>query len=479
MFSRLLLSLVIFAGLLLALTGASAAQTATPPPLAAATPLPAEPTVNGFTIPRHVIYIGTQPGERNDLIIEGYQSDPLRQGLFYAFDFDGDGRFTEFGFPSAGSAPIYRAGPFTPALRVRDQAGRVAEQRFDMVARQFSAGYVDAGSQTWASLAAVGGRPALAYFDEDTGLKFAINSQADGGGAWTTSVALAQTDVLCPCPLAVLLGYPVIAYTDPATESAAVVINARADGSGEWRKQLVVGPTELAFPALLEAGNVAMMAFYQSSGYISLKGTTSLAEAQPSWNAPLPSFEAGGGIAGESSLALVGEAPGRPAIAYLREGAGLTYQVAATADLSGKWEKVTIPGTTSAFAPSLAMLSTGPGIAFRDYVTGQLKFAVAKTIDGVGEWTVSTVYPSARGRAPWIQQLALVDGRPAIAFESDKQGIVYAYNTEEDGSGQWSFVVLERPGNGGQNPTLGVAAGRPIVAYTAANRSGIKAAIAR
>ncbi len=184
MFSRLLPSLVVLVGLLLALTGASAAQTATPPPPAAATPLPAEPTVNGFTIPRHVIYIGMQPGERNDLIIEGYKSvDPLGQGLYYAFDFDGDGRFTEFGFPSAGSAPVDRAGPFTPALRVRDQAGRVAEQRFDMVARQFSAGYVDAGRQTWASLAAVGGRPALAYYDEDAGLKFAINSQADGGGA--------------------------------------------------------------------------------------------------------------------------------------------------------------------------------------------------------------------------------------------------------------------------------------------------------
>ena len=72
-----------------------------------------------------------------------------------------------------------------------------------------------------------------------------------------------------------------------------------------------------------------------------------------------------------------------------------------------------IPGTGGAFAPSLAMLNTGPAIAYRDYKTGNLMFAASKKPDGSGAWTVTQLYPSASGGAPRIQSLALVDGRPA------------------------------------------------------------------
>ena len=72
--------------------------------------------------------------------------------------------------------------------------------------------------------------------------------------------------------------------------------------------------------------------------------------------------------------------------------------------------------TRNANFPSLAMLNGRPGIAFRDYLTGRLKIALATTADGQGEWRVqdqdTSLSPEA-GAEPGV-----IDGRPAVAFQT-------------------------------------------------------------
>ena len=78
------------------------------------------------------------------------------------------------------------------------------------------------------SLAVVNGRPAVCYHHiNDDSLKFAINANADGSGAWTFSVV----DAIGDSPsLAVVGGKPAISY------SGGYAINTNADGSGAWEK---------------------------------------------------------------------------------------------------------------------------------------------------------------------------------------------------------------------------------------------------
>ena len=125
------------------------------------------------------------------------------------------------------------------------------------------------------------------------------------------------------------------------------------------------------------------------------------------------------------------------------------------------------------------MLNGRPGIAFRDYLTGRLKIALATTADGQGEWTVQEQDTSTQPKTHRGQSLALIDGRPAVAYQHDTQGILFAYDSGRPNLGQWPSLTIGRPvvaGMGG-TPSLAQVAGRPAVAY--ADGVGIKFVMAR
>ena len=102
----------------------------------------------------------------------------------------------------------------------------------------------------------------------------------------------------------------------------------------------------------------------------------------------------------------------------------------------------------------------------RDYLTGRLKIALATTADGQGEWTVQDQDPSLQPRKHLGQSLALIDGRPAVAYTHDTQGVLFAYDSGRPNSGFWPAVLIGREGvTGTGTPSLAQVAGRPAVVY--------------
>ena len=175
----------------------------------------------------------------------------------------------------------------------------------------------------------------------------------------------------------------------------------------------------------------------------------------------------GGGLAGPNATALVGDPPTLTAlVAYDNDKAELVYKVQRRAPETG-WTTVRLGAKTrNANYPSLAMLNGRPGIAFRDYLTGRLKIALATTADGQGEWTVQDQDPSLQPRKHLGQSLALIDGRPAVAYTHDTQGVLFAYDSGRPNSGFWPAVSIGREAVAGTGtPSLAQVAGRPAVVY--------------
>ena len=154
-------------------------------------------------------------------------------------------------------------------------------------------------------------------------------------------------------------------------------------------------------------------------------------------------------------------------VAYDNDKAELVYKVQRRAPETG-WTTVRLGAKTrNANSPSLAMLNGRPGIAFRDYLTGRLKIALATTADGQGEWTVQDQDTSLQPKKHLGQSLALIDGRPAVAYTHDTQGVLFAYDSGRPDSGFWPAVTIGRPVEAGVTgtPSLAQVAGRPAVVY--------------
>ena len=467
----------------------------TPGPVAGQTPVPAgdtDPIDFVFTsYPRQIVYLGVDPGASVFVTLLAYDT-VIPAGLTpdYSCDVDGDGAFTPWFFRNDCGEKVTMAGPFVATMRVRAAGREPASAALHMQARQFEAAYVDVGQQDWPALAVVAGRPAIAYRDANAGLKFAINASADGSGAWTDTVVDARSGIECPCTLAVVGGHPTIAYADANQETLVVARNARADGSGAWETWELGGEGAFAYPTLTTVDGKPAVSYYHG-GAIDLlvneaadgsgsyrtdgvDGTRYSSEGVPGIR-----IGVGGGLAGPNATALVGDPPTLTAlVAYDNNKAELVYKVQRRAPDKG-WTTVRLGDKTrNANFPTLAMLNGRPGIAFRDYLTGRLKIALATTADGQGEWTVQDQDTSLQPKKHLGQSLALIDGRPAVAYTHDTQGVLFAYDSGRPDSGFWPSVAVGREGVAGTGtPSLAQVAGRPAVVY--ADGAGIRFVRAR
>jgi hypothetical protein len=458
-----------------ALAGSGQAQTADPP-----ANLP--PEIVARTVPSRVVYLGSEPGATaNVMIVATGTTDPDGQALDYACDANGDGVFTPWFFHEPCAENVTMAGPFVAELHVRDADKAIASQGFHMEARQFEHGYVDAG---WGAptLAVVAGRPAVTYMGSD-GLRFAINSQRDGGGAWTDAPVLpidgsrqGPEPLFRPCPLAVIAGRPAVACAYETGKGWPVMFaqNARADGSGKWAAEEAVVLAGDSAPALGTIVAGPAIAYFQDGAVTLLVGQGAIGPdpvmVSKSFEL-LWSFDVGGAPpASHSGVVQVGGPAALPALAFLDAQKGvLTYAVNQQRDGRGKWDVVAVePQTGDIGTPSLATVDGRPAIAYRDGARGPLKVAVASTANGLGAWTVKTVAPRAgAGRG---QALATIDGRLAVAYEDENRGLVFAYDPGADYGDYWpSAVVDARVVNFSQgffmSPSLAMVAGRPGIAY--------------
>lgn len=478
-----ILSVALTAAFLSLLLAASAAgsgqsQAAGEEPAGGAPGLP--PVISARIIPSRVVYLGSAPGSNAQVVIQATGTvDPEGKALEYGCDSDGDGVFTPWFFHEPCAETVTMAGPFVASLHVRDEDQAVTTQSFHMEARQFETAFLDTG---WGApaLTTVAGRPALTYLGDD-GLMFAINSQRDGEGAWTSTQILPidfslQTGETAyrPCPLALVAGRPAVACAYRTTNAYPVMYAAsdQSAGSGRWeiKKVIVLGDDSAPVLGIIQAGPAVTV--FQDGAVTLLVGGIMVGSDAVMVSEDfelLTSFDVGPALpTAHSGMVTVGGKLALPALAFLDAKKGmLTYAVNQQSNGRGKWDTVAVePQSGDIGAPVLAMLDGRPGIVYRDGAKGNLRVALAGTPDGRGAWKITVVAPRA---AKLGHSLALIDGRPAVAFQDDDHQLLFAYDPGFDNGQYWPSAVVDVwpswAGDGYLSPSLALIAGRPAIVY--------------
>lgn len=256
--------------------------------------------------------------------------------------------------------------------------------------------------------------------DSDSGAgRFLADDVSVGYGAAPVDTG----DITNCCALGVVAGRPAAVYKRNGELTFA--INQAADGRGPW--------------------------------------ATSVIDTNGTWMYP--------------SLAVVN---GRPAVAYRRNSTGhIKFAVNAEPDGSGAWSVQVVELGGGGLRPSLVEVDGRP--AFCALATWEscnpkwcnphqdLKFYINSAADGSGAWTITTVTNGWRDTYNGVWNdisdcaMAIVAGRPAIAYNQGYRGIWFMINSSAKGTGHWSAVQVSS-NNYPHLVSLASVAGKPMVA---------------
>jgi hypothetical protein len=166
----------------------------------------------------------------------------------------------------------------------------------------------------YASLAILGGRPAISYYDATNGdLKFARNSSSDGTGTWTVTTIETANNVGQFASLGTINGLPAISFYDATNGDLRIARNSAADGSGTWTVTVADSVNNVGqHSSLLRNGNYAAIAYYDLSNESLNFTRNSALDASGTWTAATID---GPGNVGTSASAIA-LADGRAAISY-------------------------------------------------------------------------------------------------------------------------------------------------------------------
>ena len=208
----------------------------------------------------------------------------------------------------------------------------------------------------------------------------------------------------------------------------------------------------------LDKGSVPSMRIIDSRPAIAYSGSerTLLAISETEdgsgpWNTQVVDIE-------RSWCISLGSLDGRPIVFYTVAPRGVPkVAISEKVDGSGAWHRVRFAQANASITPNgLAVVSGRPAIAYTTF-SGLAVFAINSKPDGTGEWTHS---PIARGSI----SVAEVDGRPAVSYQS-ADGHTFAINEKADGSGAWIETIVDTSGTGG----IVVFNGKPAVSYSTAD----------
>jgi len=274
----------------------------------------------------------------------------------------------------------------------------------------------------YCSLADVGGKPAVSYYEGgiDWNLKFATNPNADGSGLWTTGRVDTSGDVGWITSIAEIDGRPAIGYfSDDTTLDYRFAINASADGSGAWTLDSVATVNSGMFAegrVLRVLDGRPAAAFYNWDA----------GELQFAINANAGGDGAWSTGAVTTTLALfvsMASIEGFPAIAYRNfDDGGLDFAINSAQDGSGTWSPYQVVPTISAQHTSVNEIGGFPAIAYRNLGDDSVNLALCSTSDGSGDWNISAV---DTGSGASYCSLISVDGRAAIVYAKTATGVLY------------------------------------------------------
>lgn len=372
----------------------------------------------------------------------------------------GDLEYVDKVLPSSG----------TYYLRARRSAGGCADYTLDyeiqevqlwptVVVAGGSLGEPLAGGSN--SLAMVGGKPFIAYYvQEQDHLKYAVNSQSDGSGTWTTGNVDTSDNTGTSISLAEVEGKPAISYFYNAQEDEGVkvAVNSQPDGSGTWHLRGKVESDSGAESSIAEVNDTLAVAYCLTVGDIRF-AINGQPDGSGSWTRS--TVEAGEFVG--VSLAVIA---GKPAVSYASmDGSTVRFAVNTNADGSGTWNRYTVEQQVGAFikSTSLAEIDGRPAIAYSGGKGNLLRFAINDSADGSGSWSTVTV------GAPHFSDavsLKVVNGLPSIAALNNLVfDLRFLQNSAADATGTWHEEPVDIGGSIGWSCSLAEVAGKPAISY--------------
>lgn len=291
---------------------------------------------------------------------------------------------------------------------------------------------VNAG--TYPSLAEVGGKPAVSYFDDAAkDLRYARNASADGSGAWTITTPDATNSTGYYTSLMVVDGKPAIAYQYGTGSDLRYARNDSADGSGAWTVANVHTPGVSGTWGSLAVidGNPAI-SFHYASVYDLMWARNAAADGSGAWTVTTVDNAANSGRVGsESHVAIVA---GKPVAVYQDTWwERQKFAAAGTTDGIGTWTSQTPSFTSGSLSESIMEVDGRPAVVYRDGTLGHPKFSINANPDGSGAWTTSSLATSTT----FGVRLAVIGGHPVALNRNFTQELSVLRNTAPNATGTW------------------------------------------
>jgi hypothetical protein len=387
-------------------------------------------------------------------------ADPGGSIVNAQWDFDGDNGFGEVGAELAAEGDLTpppvsfsTAGFKTVRLRVIDDDGVAATASVSIVTHGWSNVPVDAEENgdvgTYCVLALINGNPAIAYRDEENNaVKYAHSASATGlqPGDWSV-VTVNTTGLTTPgigISLANVWSRPAICHCDSVGGSLSYQRANDADGIGigVWPEPVLVqssGDCGYNCQLSMVIGAPAIIFDNLSSGQLMYAHSATQSGSSPAdWSTVIPLEGDADNFSNNGALAVVNGQPAYTCSHYNGTGLELHYCRSSTpaGDSAADWEAKTILPFAAAES-CLALISGRPAIAFRDS-TGTLGFAPSLDDDGV-DWS-SFCFPETE-RSGLPLGLAQIQGNPALAFYDETQGdLIYVRSSTSQGTAaeDWS-----------------------------------------
>ena len=351
----------------------------------------------------------------------------------------------------------------------------------------WSAVIVDDGSDTgivgsYASLARIGGNPAITHFDTLATSygrsKFARATDASGASStWTSSSSSSIPAGFTDLAAYDLNGQPAIPFVSSANK-LSLLKNSSADGSGTWTTTIL--DTTNAYSYI---SNLTTIAGFPCIAYAGQDGAASktlkLARNSASDGSGTWSIVTLTGQLTESSPILA-EIGGCPGIAYRDSSYALIFTRNSAVDGSGAWTTTTISVVNGTVGHSFFEYGGFPAVVFTRYNFTDLRthayFSVNSAIDGSGTWSETDIFTLATSdyfsRAG---SFAFIGGHPALVYVSGSARELRLRRSSTPAfSGPWETWIIDASGMTGGPSMLDLGGGTAGIAYQDQTRSSLR-----
>ena len=395
----------------------------------------------------------------------------------------------------ATSVHSYIAGFFYPRLKVSDGTYTATSDTVGIQVNDpgvWSAYTIDAADDAgkYCSLAAIGGRPAVAYRTDGSGgsssLQYISSTSYLGPpGTWSYGVAPGASPM--HISLAEVEGQPAIAYYETGIV-VPLLAYTRYDGVSAWSVplQLDVDNDSGNGCALQVADGAPRISYINvdPSALVTLRCVSANDATGASWGAPIATFRAGSGSGARTSMAVTVNPVGgdfRAGISYYRDNQTLCFALPddSTYTYFSQWLVHGEAGVDAGRYSSMAVFNGLPAIAYYASSPSVNRVdLVQATVWGGSVWApaATTVAADAAGDL----SMAIIDGQPAIAYYSLSGNLHYIRSSsfQDWQGGMDSGTVDSHPSEDlGRYCCLKDISGHPAIAYYDATHNDLKFAI--